>query len=300
MKGFKPTGYGPSTGFKYPTNMGFTGSTGAVTNVSPHVRRKAFANGGYVSKTGGDPGSSMVRRARPSTEADAESGGKSPLRPGFANGGRMGRVIGRLMEKAKVQQSSPDVAEAKAIGQLRGRDELIRRAKMQAASPGARQYTGGGALGAALASVARQKQERELAENRRIPTPGIKERFYEKGGKVVRPPKDRKQFTFMESVKAIPEGIKEGVRYMMKSAGESSTGMAKRGADTIGGRQKQIDDYVTRAERGYSRGGKAKRMGYAKGGAVSPGEAKKIAEKTVGEHVRYPAPKGHKGQRVCK
>jgi hypothetical protein len=31
------------------------------------------------------------------------------------------------------------------------------------------------------------------------------------------------------------------------------------------------------------------------GGAVSAAEAKRIAERVVGEHVRYPAPKGHKG-----
>jgi hypothetical protein len=28
---------------------------------------------------------------------------------------------------------------------------------------------------------------------------------------------------------------------------------------------------------------------------VTATEAKRIAERTVGEHVRYPAPKGHKG-----
>jgi hypothetical protein len=31
------------------------------------------------------------------------------------------------------------------------------------------------------------------------------------------------------------------------------------------------------------------------GGSVSAAEAKRIAERVVGEHVRYPAPKGHKG-----
>jgi hypothetical protein len=34
---------------------------------------------------------------------------------------------------------------------------------------------------------------------------------------------------------------------------------------------------------------------YASGGGVTAGEAKKIAERTVGEHVKYPAPKGHSG-----
>jgi hypothetical protein len=34
---------------------------------------------------------------------------------------------------------------------------------------------------------------------------------------------------------------------------------------------------------------------YASGGGVSASEAKRIAERVVGTHVRYPAPEGHRG-----
>ena len=105
MKGFKPTGFGPSAGFKFPARMGFTGSTVNVTQVSPYTRRAAkphiapqhFADGGFVRQDTprmkvdviGDQGSSMVRRAKPYCDADQESGGKSPLRPGYKHGGKL-------------------------------------------------------------------------------------------------------------------------------------------------------------------------------------------------------------------
>jgi hypothetical protein len=52
----------------------------------------------------------------------------------------------------------------------------------------------------------------------------------------------------------------------------------------ISGRQRQIDRYLDDAETGrtasnYSRGGKMKRMGCAKGGGVSPTQAKQIAQR---------------------
>lgn len=91
MKGFKPSGYGPASGFKFPASMGFTGSTGAYTNVQPYVRRaaRAFKDGGYVSQTVGDQGHALVQRSRPYTNEDQESGGKSPLRRGFKKGGKV-------------------------------------------------------------------------------------------------------------------------------------------------------------------------------------------------------------------
>lgn len=95
MKGFKPTGFGPKSGFSYPSKMGFTGSTGSVTSVAGYSRRKGYANGGFVkegyqpkTELTGDSGHATVYRNRPSTNLDQESGGKTPLRPGFAKGGR--------------------------------------------------------------------------------------------------------------------------------------------------------------------------------------------------------------------
>jgi hypothetical protein len=95
MKGFKPTGFGPKSGFTYPSKMGFTGSTGSVTSVAGYSRRKGYANGGFVkegyqpkTEQTGDTGHATVYRNRPSTNLDQESGGKTPLRPGFAKGGK--------------------------------------------------------------------------------------------------------------------------------------------------------------------------------------------------------------------
>jgi hypothetical protein len=222
MKGFRPTGYGPSAGFKFPASMGFTGSTGSVTNVQPYVRRKAFANGGFVrqdtprmkSAMVGDSGSAMVRRAHCTNELDEVSGGKTPIRPGFKKGG----------------------------------------------------YTGGGALGAEGAGMpgALSNQDRNYLKNmaaanaKRKASPGaIKGKFAAAhggkmrkadGGKVEKP-------KYMDAVK---DRVKD-----LLGVGPSSTGMAKKAADKLEGRNKQIDDAVTEMETGrkprdYARGGKAR------------------------------------------
>lgn len=422
MKGFKPTGFGPSAGFKYPSSMGFTGSTGSVTNVSPHTRRIGFAKGGYVSKTVGDPGSSMVRRAKPSTEADRESGGKSPLRPGFASGGRMGRMMKAAVDKAHAQSAAPSSGSATGVGggrTARMLSSAVQKAQAQPAAPSTgaatglgggrtarmigqameqartgtpRPYTGGGALGAALASAVRmaaEKRQQEQAAVKRIPTPSVKERFYEKGGKVIPRRPAEKRFTAGETLKAIPQVPGALIEHFTRGVKRRMYG----GQRTVEGRNESVDERSTRVQRGYSHGGKAKRMGYADGGgvkkkprvlsapddegrarilkhsqsrlrwmkalhdspekfwdddpattdeakrayaqsqadyatspnhrvnlkktrtlkaaplpagfkgggAVSREEVKKIAERTVGEHVRYPAPKGHKGlERVMR
>lgn len=95
MKGFKPTGYGPTKGFTFSSKHGFTGSTGSVTNVAGYTRRKGYASGGIVKEgyqpkveSVGDSGHATVRRNKPSTDLDQETGGKTPLRPGFKSGGK--------------------------------------------------------------------------------------------------------------------------------------------------------------------------------------------------------------------
>jgi len=130
MKGFKPTGYGPSAGFKFPARMGFTGSTGSVTNVSPYIRRKAFADGGFVrqdnprmkSEEVGDQGSALIRRAKSYNNLDQESGGKTPLRPGFRKGGRMKKADGGPVRRGAVlprRQNPYTLAESvKAIPEI--------------------------------------------------------------------------------------------------------------------------------------------------------------------------------------
>ena len=241
MKGFKPTGYGPSAGFKFPVSMGFTGSTGGITNVSPYVRRKGYANGGFVREDNprmkteviGDQGSALVRRRKATTAEDQEAGGKSPLRAGYRTGGRVEK---RIMK-----------------------------------SPGA--------LGAVL----------------RTPPPGMMGKIMRKadGGRI---PRYSSKKGFMASLRDVPKLVGELPR-LARDALMSQ----KIGSDPeriISRRQREIDratDMAVTGRSNYRKGGKAARMGYAAGGGVSIEQAKKIAERTVGEHVRYPAPKGHKG-----
>jgi hypothetical protein len=206
MKGFKPTGYGPSAGFKFPAQFGFTGSTGAYTNVQPYVRRKAFANGGYVSKTIGDQGSALVRRKRSYSALDQESGGKTPLRPGYAHGG--------MMSKALMQ---------KAVGRAK------QGALSQAAPP--------------------------PPVKRVPPARVIRSRFYADGGKVKKKPEYPKPSYW--------QAVKDRIRETISDEVTTNSGMTGKAARELSGRQRRIDEASN-----YSRGGKATRMGYARGGDV--------------------------------
>lgn len=125
IKGFKPTGHGPKSGFSFSSKAGFSGSTGRTQEVSGYTRKLPhhsdtrgraqvkigpggspkpvgdgkvgnkkiphFAAGGFVAKMrvaeGTDGGSALTRRTQPITGFDKEAGGKSPLRAGFKKGG---------------------------------------------------------------------------------------------------------------------------------------------------------------------------------------------------------------------
>lgn len=71
MKGFKNTKTGPIYVGSFPT-----GATPKFGDTMP----QRFAVGGLVSRT------------EPSNELDAESGGKTPLRPGYEGGGKVGKL----------------------------------------------------------------------------------------------------------------------------------------------------------------------------------------------------------------
>lgn len=117
MKGFKHTGRGPKYGsFSFGSKAGFTGSTGKVQEVRGYTRgvpkaKKAFAEGGVVT---GD--CALQRRTQPVTGFDQEAGGKSPLRPGYAEGGKVNNVgsaikmvktlIARGMDPTKAAQAA--------------------------------------------------------------------------------------------------------------------------------------------------------------------------------------------------
>jgi hypothetical protein len=140
MKGFKPMGRGMSHGFKYPTNMGFSGSTGTVTSVAGYTRKK-FATGGFVRQdnprekvtSGIDPGRATVSRARPSNNLDQEAGGRSPLRPGYERGGVMRKGAGQISEKEgqrmrdaarRAARSEAGVEDTNPFSRLRGAGQI--------------------------------------------------------------------------------------------------------------------------------------------------------------------------------
>jgi hypothetical protein len=156
MKGFKPMGRGMSQGFRYPANMGFTGSTGGVQQVSGYTRK--FATGGFVRQdnprekvtSGIDPGRATVSRSRPSSNLDQQSGGRSPLRPGYRRGGALSkadggpvsdkeaeyrraqqslRALGLYSEKKPAASTVRDMQRLKGAGQITEKEaQLIRDA----------------------------------------------------------------------------------------------------------------------------------------------------------------------------
>lgn len=114
MKDFKHTGRGPKYGnFSFSSKAGFSGSTGKTQQVKSYTRtvpKRKFADGGVVREA--SPGSSVVRRDRPVTEFDAQHGGKSPLRTGYAEGGKIKKARGGLL--TGIQDISPKVNRVNA------------------------------------------------------------------------------------------------------------------------------------------------------------------------------------------
>jgi hypothetical protein len=147
MKGFTPTGRGPKMGHSFDSSFGFTGSSGTVRPVKPHMRsapkpmqkaeggdvkklagadkdssllsgakkklqgrqaqldeaiRKAegYADGGKVSSRK-SADSATIGREEASNQLDEETGGKTPLRPGFKRGGPMKKATGGPVAAAK-------------------------------------------------------------------------------------------------------------------------------------------------------------------------------------------------------
>lgn len=238
MKGFKPTGFGPSAGFKFPASQGFTGSTGAYTNVQPYVRRKAFANGGFVREDTprmkvdsiGDQGSSMVGRAKSYCNVDQQSGGKSPLRPGYKKGGM-----------AKAKNANPMMKKGmKQMGEFPSKP-------MKKARGGAVMSAGHGPLS-------------QMRDRKKMPAVGaIKSKFMADGGKV---PRRTKDWTTKESLASIWPLAKETVT----NAADNIVRAMSKGERTVEGRNQSVDEYVGGSGGGrrdgmnsrFSRGGKAR------------------------------------------
>lgn len=299
MKGFKPTGYGPSAGFKYPTKFGFTGSTGVYSNVSPHVRRKHFANGGFVREDNprmkeasiGDQGSPLVRRARSYTQADQESGGKGPLRPGYKKGGKT--KVKKPLRKADgggVRSSAYKTIKSQYDSTTDAGNPITPRTAL-----GQRMLAG--MQGDRIRSRGKMKEWLDAQEGLPARDMGHGPIKRADGGTVdrsYRVPRRSGAYTLGQGIAAFPKliGMVPGA---LKDAAKGV--MTRAQTDVADSKRRRIDRITDGGDlaSNYSRGGKTRRMGYAKGGGVSKGEAKKIAQRTVGEHVRYPAPKGHKG-----
>lgn len=307
MKGFKPSGFGPKAGFDFSPKMGFTGSSGMMTHVSPYVRKTAFASGGAVrgqrmtTTDVGDVGSALVRRTRPFSEQEREAGGRNPLRPGFKDGGK-NWIKGAIKHPGALH---------KALGVPEGKKIPAKKLAKAAHSdnPTMRRR-------AALAKTLGKMKKAD-------------------GGKVVYGSSSK---GFLSDVSKIPEAIKEALR-----AAAPSSGMARGAADRVSGRQRQVDTAVDEAVTGrskpmasnfgrggkimatrYSMGGKTKASKYAKGGAIyrtrqkggsrrgmmcaeggmahsDEAQDKKMIGAALKKHVNTPAPKGHKGLgAMCK
>jgi len=280
MKGFKPTGYGPSDGFKFPTKMGFTGSTGSVTPVAGYTRRKHFADGGFVrqdrmsSAMVGDTGNACVRRARSSTNVDQEYGGKSPLRPGFKDGGAnwiagATKNKGALHRALHVPEGAKIPAKKLAKAANSSNPTMRKRAALAKTLKGMHKADGGGVRAAvqrmrgmgaitdkesALAQKAMSRSSAPKKPPATSPAFGVKEKFYDGGGKVQKQPE-------------IPapsywQAFKDRAKEMVTTEARQSTGLARKAAEKIENRSKQID-----AASNYSRGGKAMRR-CARGGKM--------------------------------
>ena len=101
MKGFKKTGKGPHYGeFKFPR------TSVEVRTHSRNLPAKKFAEGGLATN------GALTKRSQPVTDLDRESGGKSPLRPGFAEGGKTGNLSAALRAVRRMVDSGLDATVA--------------------------------------------------------------------------------------------------------------------------------------------------------------------------------------------
>jgi hypothetical protein len=307
MKGFKPMGRSMSHGFRYPASMGFTGSTGGVQQVSGYTRR--FATGGFVRQDnprekvegGIDPGRATVSRSRPSSNLDQQAGGRSPLRPGYRKGGKATLVKGALSKvRDAIRNRGVDPrnthatlpAESTSAGRKAARTSAVKRAmKGAAANPGVDPQDSHATQAAKFAENA-QRRGRDYGSGG-----GVKKKFAE-GGKVGLLKKALESAKKPWSIEAHMEHLRRRDRMDRRIANDPLLKGERRTTPDRRTRThpvpKEVEDAVTRKmlETFKRRGGAVR---YQKGGGVSAEEAKHIAERVVGTHVRYPAPEGHKG-----
>lgn len=312
MKGFRQFGGKMRSGHHFPSGAGFSGSTGRVQQVRSYTRKVHKADGGSVD-------SSVIKRTVPMTQFDAEHGGKEPLRPGFAIGGRaapiapgraMSGVPNRALPPPKAAPGKVYIPKPPGGGSAMANGGAVPRGQSSPGSPGI-----GGAikdLGNALLGT------RNVA--RRMPPPGRA-----KGGKIGPIKKGA-----LHKAMGIKQGQKIPLGKLEAEKKSSSPLMRKRANFAINARKwnhkadggavkKVFGSAPTDAERkslGYAN--QARRMlgaamtekekeaitlgrvkkcdggrMYAKGGAVA--QCRDVAKQEIHKHVNYPAPQGHKG-----
>ena len=258
MNGFKPTGYGPSAGFKFPPKFGFTGSTGSVTQVSPYTRRlakpfvqpKAFADGGFVREDNprmresspGDEGSALVRRAKSYCALDQESGGKTPLRPGYKKGGMAKK--GKKPSPMMMKKADGGMVRQRGMGALSDREVRMMNGAPRTKADGALTDAERKMMDAALRSSLPKKA---------APATAIKEKFYADGGKVARGSSAKGFWASMKDVPALinaaPALIKESAQGAMRRTQQDVSDTKRRHIDRI------VD---SNGASNYARGGKAR------------------------------------------
>jgi hypothetical protein len=291
MKGFRPTGYGPSAGFKFPARMGFTGSTGGYTNVQPYVRRKPqqFAEGGFVRQDNprmksdciGDQGSAMTRRKRPYAEWQRDVGATSSLLPGFKDGGK-NWIAGATKNKGALHRAlhvpEGEKIPAKKLAKAANSDNpKMRKRAALAKTLGKMHKANGGRVGVAPKPSTRANPQ-PLGPKRSQPKPSpglaIKTKFYDEGGKVVRGSSAK---SFTESVKDIPKFIK-----MLIMQPKIASDPEK----VVSGRERQIDRIVDEAQTGESRA-----SNYALGGlARKPMLQRAVSQAATNAETKPAAP----------
>lgn len=101
MKGFKKTGKGPHYGeFQFPR------TSVEVRTHSRNLPTKKFAEGGLATN------GALTKRSKPVTDLDRAAGGKSALRPGYAQGGKTGNLSAALRAVKRMVDSGLDATIA--------------------------------------------------------------------------------------------------------------------------------------------------------------------------------------------
>lgn len=145
MKDFKNSTK-TQNGFAFPAEHGFTGSTGMVKVVKPYTRKIPTVK----LATGGSVGNATTQRDQPSNELDEISGGKTPLRPGFAKGGKnwiagATKNKGALHRALKVPEGEK-IPTAKLEKAENSKSPLMRKRAALAETLGSMHKAKGGAL----------------------------------------------------------------------------------------------------------------------------------------------------------